>query len=124
MPGTTSFTARAAIASLAAPILLAGIGPAHAKKGKSKWPIDMGEVIRIDSAAQIVDIKNADGRTVSFKVTPQTEMEKERERPVKFVRSAEFSDLKEGQWVRIKYYGGDSPKIARDIDIFPQKPIR
>ena len=62
--------------------------------------------------------------TVTFRVTPQTDMETERERPVKFIWPADFSDLKEGQRARIKYYGSGNPKIARDIDIFLGAPTR
>ena len=122
MSNRKSFTARIAIATLAGFILLAGSNLALAKKGQSKWPVAMGEITKIDSAKQIVEIKNADGEAMRFRITPQTEMYKERERPIKFVWPADFSDFKEGQWVRIKYYGNADPKIAHDVDIFLGAP--
>ena len=124
MSNHETFTARIAIATLAGFILLAGSNLALAKKGQSKWPIAMGEITKVDGAKQLVEIKDSDGQTVTFRVTPQTDMETERERPVKFIWPADFSDLKEGQWVRIKYYGSGNPKIARDIDIFLGAPTR
>ena len=119
-----SIAVKFAAAAITGLVLLFGSHAALAKKGQSKWPVAMGEVVKVDSAKQLVEIKDSEGQSMAFKVTPQTEIETERERPVKFVWPADFSDLKEGQWVRIKYYGSGNPKIAHDIDIFLGMPTR
>ena len=124
MNKSNRMTARVAAASLMSLALLSGADVALAKKGQSKWPVAMGEIVSVDAAKQLVQMKDCDGASVTFKVTPQIEMETERERPVKFVWPADFSDLKAGQWVRVKYYGSGEPKIARDIDIHLSAPTR
>ncbi len=119
-----SLAASTAVAAFAGFVLLSSANLALAKKGQSKWPVAMGEITKVDGVKQVVEIKDSDGQPMAFKSTPQTEIETERERPVKFVWPADFSDLKEGQWVRIKYYGSGNPKIARDIDIFVGAPTK
>ena len=44
----------------------------------------MGEIVSVDAARQRLQMKDSDAASVTFKVTPQTAMETERERPVKF----------------------------------------
>lgn len=124
MNGEAGLTARATALALACVLVLGGASVALARKGQSKWPIAMGEVTKVDGATKVVEVKDGDGKTTAFKVTPQTEIEQERERPVKFMWSAEFADLKEGQWVRVKYYGSGDPKIAKDIDIYLSAPTQ
>lgn len=124
MNGGAGLTSRATAFALSGVLLLGGVNGALAKKGQSKWPIAMGEVTKVAGATQIVEIKDANGTTLAFKVIPQTEIEQERERPVKFIWSVEFADLKVGQWVRVKYYGNGDPKIARDIDIYLTAPTQ
>ena len=46
--------------------------------------INMGEIVSVDAARQRLQMKDSDAASVTFKVTPQTAMETERERPVKF----------------------------------------
>ena len=94
------------------------VSPAHAKNGQSKWPIARGEVTTVAADQNVFEVKDADGGTIRFKVTPATEFEVERERPVKFSWSGSFADLKPGSWVRVKYFGSTETKIAREVDIF------
>ncbi len=124
MNGTARPATRTTALALSGLLLLGGGSIAVAKNRESKWPIAMGEVTKVDSTKREIDIKDTDGKLMTFKVTSQTEIEQERERPVKFVWSADFSDLKEGQRVRMKYYGSGDPKIAKDIDIYLSAPTQ
>lgn len=99
-------------------VAAAQVSSAHAKNGQSKWPVAMGEVTTVAADQNVFEIKDVDGGTIRFKVTPATEFEVERERPVKFSWSGSFSDLKPGGWVKVKYFGSTDTKIAREVDIF------
>ena len=60
------------------------------------------------------EVKDVDGHTVRLKVTPATEFEVERERPVKFSWFGAFSNIKSGSWVGVKYFGSTESKVAQD----------
>ena len=101
-------------------VALAAASPLHAlaKKGQSKWPTVIGEVTQVDQAKQTFSVKDADGKETRFAANPSTEIEVERERPVKFTWPGDIGDVKPGSWVRVKYMGSGEIKSARDIDVF------
>lgn len=93
-------------------------GASNAKNGQSKWPVAMGEVTAVAPDQNTFEIKDGEGQTLRFKVTPATEFEVERERPVKSSWSGSFSDVQSGSWIRVKYFGSTETKVAHDVDIF------
>lgn len=102
---------------LAGSFSIGAVGIAEAKKGQSKWPVVVGQVTKVDAANKTFTVKDADGAELQFQANPATEVEVERERPPKFSWSGDFSDVKEGAWVQVKYLGSGAVKSARDIDI-------
>lgn len=109
---------RNALAALC--VALAAATPMHAfaKKGQSKWPTIVGEVTQVDPAKKTFAVKDVDGKETRFAGNPTTEIEVERERPVKYSWPGDFSDVKAGSWVRVKYMGTGEIKSARDIDVY------
>lgn len=119
-------SSRSALIALSALAIFAAtpFGAAYAKKGQSKWPIAMGEVTTVAADQNAFEIKDADGQAVRFKVTPTTEFEVERERPVKWSWSGSFTDLKPGSWVRVKYFGSTETKVAHEHRYLQLRPAQ
>lgn len=110
--------ARNALAALCVAPVAASPMHAFAKKGQSKWPTVVGEVTQVDPAKQAFSVKDTDGKETRFAADPTTEIEVERERPVKYSWPGSFTDVKTGTWVRVKYIGTGEIKSARDIDVY------
>ena len=110
--------ARNALAALCVAFIAASPMHAFAKKGQSKWPTVVGEVTQVDPAKMTFSVKDVDGKETRFSGNPTTEIEVERERPVKFSWPGDFGDVKAGSWVRVKYMGSGDVKAARDIDVY------
>lgn len=95
---------------------------AHAGKDKDhdrKWPKVAGEITVVDSQAKTFQIQDPNGLIMTFKVTPETEMEVEGKGLRFWDSEAQLSDLKKGQWLKVKYYGSGATKIAKDVKIYP-----
>ena len=93
-------------------------GASYAKNGQSKWPVAMGEVTAVAPDQSTFEIKDGDGQTLRFKVTPATEFEVERERPEKSSWGGSFSDVQTGSWIRVRYFGSTETKVAHDVGVF------
>lgn len=115
---TTRPVVRNTLAALC--VALAAATPMHvfAKKGQSKWPTVVGEVTQVDLAKKTFAVKDVDGKETRFAGNPTTEIEVERERPVKYSWLGDFSDVKTGSWVKVKYMGAGEIKSVRDIDVY------
>lgn len=115
---TSRPVARQLIAALCVAFAAASPMHAFAKKGQSKWPTVIGEVTQVDLAKKTFSVKDVDGKETRFAGNPTTEIEVERERPVKYSWPGDFTDVKPGSWVRVKYMGTGDIKSARDIDVY------
>ncbi|WP_421903642.1 hypothetical protein [Maridesulfovibrio sp.] len=95
---------------------------ANAKDRKDddhKWPKVSGEVATVNIQARTFQIQDPNGLTMTFKVTPETEMEVEGKGLLFWDSEAQLADLRKGQWLKVKYYGSGETKVAKDVNIYP-----
>lgn len=81
----------------------------------------IGEIVQIEEAQQTFEINDQNGKGMVFKVTPDTDMEFEDNDLFSWSDDAELTDLKPGQWVKIKYYGTGEIKAAKKVKIYKTK---
>ena len=81
----------------------------------------IGEIVTVDSAQQVLTIKDQNGKDMAFKITPETDLEFEDNGMLSWDDDATMKDLKTGQWVKVKYHGTGDIKAAKDIKIYKVK---
>lgn len=110
-----------AIASLAATLCLT-LGVSSLVLADDEYKLKtIGEIVQIEEARQTFEIKDQNGKGMVFKVTPDTNMEFEDNDMFSWSDDAELTDLKAGQWVKIKYYGTGEIKAAEKVKIYKTK---
>ncbi len=91
------------------------VGNAFASKNKV---YNMGTVESIDVAAKSFVVKQADNSMVTLTVTPASEFEVEFKDKFKFDKDVLFTDLKIGDWVKVKSYSVGTVLQVDEVDIY------
>lgn len=78
----------------------------------------IGEVTMVDTARQVMQITDQNGRVTEFLITPKTDMEFEKNGMLSWDHDATISDLRPGQWVKVKYKVDSGANIAKDVNIY------
>lgn len=78
----------------------------------------MGTVESVDVAGQSFVVKQADNVLVTLLVTPASEFEVEFKDKFKFDRDVLFTDLKVGDWVKVKSYSVGTMLQVDEVDIY------
>ena len=94
---------------------------ASADKDNDRKLRTIGEIVKVDTAQQVIEVKDQNGKLMAFKITPDTDMEFEDNGMLSWDDDATMSDLKATQWVKVKYWGTGEIKVAKDINIYKVK---
>ena len=93
---------------------------AMAKDDDHKWPKISGEIIKVDVPQSSFQIKATNEMLMTFKTTPETEIEIKGKGIIFWDKEQDLSEMKPGQWLKIKYYGNGETKIAKDVTIYQE----